>query len=80
MALLLSGLGKFQGKGIHKEIAVGKRIASIWKPENRRSGLVTSASLEPDNWGKMCVVSWVLQMIVTTIYKLKVLSHIEYSQ
>lgn len=63
MALLLSSLGKFQGKGIHKEIAVGKRIASIWKPENR-SGLVTNASLEPDNWGKMGRESWCLQMIV----------------
>lgn len=63
MALLLSSLGKFQGKGIHKEIAVGKRIASIWKPENR-SGLVTNASLEPDNWGKMDRESWFLQMIV----------------
>lgn len=53
---MLSSLGNFQGNGIHKEIAVGKRIASIWKPENRMSGLVTSASLEPDNWGKMCSV------------------------
>lgn len=79
MALLLSGLGKFQGKGIHKEIAVGKRIASIWKPENR-SGLVTNASLEPDNWGKMGRVSWFLQMIVAAIYKLNVLSHTEFSQ
>lgn len=60
MAALLSSLGKFQGKGIHKEIAVEKRITSIWKLENRIRGIVTSASIELDNWGKMCTVPWAL--------------------
>lgn len=57
MAVLLSGPGKFQGKGIHKEIGVGKRITSIWKSDNRIR-LATSASIELDNWSKMYAVPW----------------------
>lgn len=49
MAFLLSSLGKFQGKGIHKEIAVGTRITSITKSDNRMRGLVTNASIELEN-------------------------------
>ena len=60
MAPLLSSLGKFQDKGIHKEIAVEKRIISIWKLENRIRGIVISASIELDNRGKMCTVPWAL--------------------
>lgn len=75
MAFLLSSLGKFQGKGIHTEIAVGTRITSISKSDNRMRGLVTNASIELDNWGKMYAVLWdFLEESYHNVYiKLKVL-------
>lgn len=74
MAFLLSSLGKFQGKGIHKEIAVGTRITSITKSDNRMRGLVTNASIELENWENVCSALRFLDESYHNVYiKLKVL-------